>query len=319
MSSVARSLLLIAPLALVKGANHIVTVAGAGLVYTPNYITAAAGDTVEFQFAQGGHSVTQGYFGTPCTPPTDGSGFNSGFVENTTLPWVITVQNTDPIYYYCFVGEHCESGMVGGINTPTTGSETLAAYDTAAHNFQGLNGEPVSVQGGYFGYPSSSSSSSAPASTTTTSATTSSAPASTTSAPASSSASTSAYTSSSGSVSTTSASAYTSSTTSAASSSAQSTTCTTSGSASSSPVSPTSWSSGAVNGTTTTAWNTYTTITTSCSTSASLQPVIPSGTGYTSPPAFANATTPALPTYTGAAVVIAPVLAAIPVALLAAL
>jgi plastocyanin len=38
----------------------------AGLVYTPEFIMASIGDTVEFTFMKSNHSVTQSAFAKPC-------------------------------------------------------------------------------------------------------------------------------------------------------------------------------------------------------------------------------------------------------------
>src|SRR5438045_9118207 len=47
---------------------HIVNVGAGGLVYSPNSITAAVGDMVEFHFSSISHSVAQSSFGTHCAP-----------------------------------------------------------------------------------------------------------------------------------------------------------------------------------------------------------------------------------------------------------
>src|SRR3954452_18525341 len=59
---------------------HQVAVGKKGLVFTPDPITAAAGDTIEFTFAPGGHSVTRSTFSSPCQAATTNaiwSGFAS--------------------------------------------------------------------------------------------------------------------------------------------------------------------------------------------------------------------------------------------------
>jgi plastocyanin len=58
-----------------------VTVGGsAGLVYTPNSIAAAVGDTVLFTFLSANHTATQSAFTTPCEKLTGGT--DSGFMPN---------------------------------------------------------------------------------------------------------------------------------------------------------------------------------------------------------------------------------------------
>lgn len=39
------------------------------------------------------------------------------------------IENTDPIFVYCSVGDHCQDGMVAVINE---GSDTLDSYKSAA-------------------------------------------------------------------------------------------------------------------------------------------------------------------------------------------
>lgn len=59
--------------------------------------------------------------------------------------FVIKIANTDPIYYYCSFADHCSgSGMVGGINVPTTGN-TIDAYRTAANAFSGNAVSPAAI------------------------------------------------------------------------------------------------------------------------------------------------------------------------------
>ncbi|KAH8129467.1 hypothetical protein ACSS6W_008203 [Trichoderma asperelloides] len=107
-----------------------VEVGQSGLRYTPDTIKANKGDIVDFHF-DAMHSVVAGNFNKPCTPATSG-GFYSG-----TMPmgdetfFSITINNTDPIFFYCAVDSHCQGGMVGVINQ---GSDTLDSFRTAASN-----------------------------------------------------------------------------------------------------------------------------------------------------------------------------------------
>ena len=52
---------------------------GDSFIFTPNELTAAPGDFIQFQFKSGNHSVTQALFNDPCVPSL-GGGFHSGFV-----------------------------------------------------------------------------------------------------------------------------------------------------------------------------------------------------------------------------------------------
>jgi plastocyanin len=102
---------------------HTVDVGNNGnLAYSPNTITAAVGETVEFHFFAPSHSVAESEFNTPCLPPTNGAGFFSGVIstssgQNTNV-FTVTINDTNPIWFYCVIPTHCQSGMVGVINPP---------------------------------------------------------------------------------------------------------------------------------------------------------------------------------------------------------
>lgn len=90
------------------------------LDFTPASSKAEKGDTVVFTFYPRQHNVVQGSYDKPCQP-LDG-GFYSGFIPssdgaaNTTFE--IEVKDTQPIWFYCSQGDHCQGGMVGVINPP---------------------------------------------------------------------------------------------------------------------------------------------------------------------------------------------------------
>ncbi|KAJ4336299.1 hypothetical protein N0V95_008646 [Ascochyta clinopodiicola] len=107
------------------------------LVFKPDSITAAEGDTVTFHFWPKNHSVAQATFNSPCAPMNNG--FWSGFVATTDTQNVanssFTYEVTNasaPVWFYCTQGKHCQSGMVGVINPPATGAKTLAAFKNAS-------------------------------------------------------------------------------------------------------------------------------------------------------------------------------------------
>jgi plastocyanin len=86
------------------GATH--TVNQVGLTFQPSDITISQGDTVEWIWSSGGHTVTEG---TPCT-------YNGGFNEplNSSNPTVtLTFTDVGTIEYFC--QPHCGLGMVGSI------------------------------------------------------------------------------------------------------------------------------------------------------------------------------------------------------------
>ncbi|KZZ93306.1 extracellular serine-rich protein [Moelleriella libera RCEF 2490] len=97
-----------------------------GLVFTPPSVTAEKGDVLEYHFYKMMHSVALGQFANGCTPATQG-GFFSGVIRTAgdgPNPKVfrVTVNNTEPIAFYCTVLRHCQSGMVGVVNPPATDS-----------------------------------------------------------------------------------------------------------------------------------------------------------------------------------------------------
>ncbi len=54
-----------------------------GLAFTPNNVTAAKGDLLEFHFHAINHSVVMGDFSNPCQPAATG-GFFSGFMPTSS-------------------------------------------------------------------------------------------------------------------------------------------------------------------------------------------------------------------------------------------
>lgn len=104
----------------------VVNVGKNGLTMEPNDIAVPAGQTIEFHFFTGAHSVAQSAFDGPCTPlnATAGNGVEGFFsgsqaVQSGESPNVFRVVSTgSPMWYYCATGRHCQNGMVGVINKP---------------------------------------------------------------------------------------------------------------------------------------------------------------------------------------------------------
>lgn len=150
----------LALIGMTQAANIDIVVGKNGLTFEPNTTTAAQGDTLTFKFWPMAHSVVQGAFGSPCTPSDNG--FNSDFVRTTSgaanRTFVVTVNNTDPIWFYCSQGRHCQSGMVGVVNAPANNrSRTLEAYASAAADVSRAE-TPDSIRGGVFEASSASGS-----------------------------------------------------------------------------------------------------------------------------------------------------------------
>ncbi|KAF2448380.1 Cupredoxin [Karstenula rhodostoma CBS 690.94] len=117
--------------------DHLVVVGNGSLTFEPANLTAAEGDTVTFKFWPKSHSVAQAAFASPCTPLQNG--FWSGFIPSEKGPatetFMINITNaSQPLWYYCSRGNHCQDGMVGVINAPATGQRTLKAFTEAAAN-----------------------------------------------------------------------------------------------------------------------------------------------------------------------------------------
>ncbi|ETS78947.1 hypothetical protein PFICI_08800 [Pestalotiopsis fici W106-1] len=110
------------------------TVNNNSLIFSPDNIQVPAGDMVQFQFRAGNHSVAQSTFDAPCSPiseHTNQTGAFSGFMpvaassSTGMIPtWTIMVANTNPLWFYCATGKHCQAGMVMVINENTAANAT---------------------------------------------------------------------------------------------------------------------------------------------------------------------------------------------------
>ena len=102
------------------GTVHDVDVGENGFTFSPNTLTAAQGDTVNFHFYPGDHSVSQSTFDAPCVP-IPGNAISSGFINPTgtgeaSTMFSVTINDTTPIWIYCSQVTHCQSGMAMVIN-----------------------------------------------------------------------------------------------------------------------------------------------------------------------------------------------------------
>ncbi|KAF4459752.1 extracellular serine-rich [Fusarium albosuccineum] len=132
---------------------HVVKVGDGGLTFDPAEVTAAVGDTIEFHFYKGAHSVAQSNFSDPCQPINSSAIFSGPVKVDDGVSdevFTVTIEDESPIWYYCATGQHCQNGMVGVINAPTTGQRTLRNYARAAANADS-NVEPSSTGGGVLG------------------------------------------------------------------------------------------------------------------------------------------------------------------------
>jgi plastocyanin len=101
------------------------------LAFSPEAISAQAGDQVVFNFYPKNHSVTQSSFAGPCSFKE--GGFDSGFmpvaanVTETIPTYSITINDTQPVWVYCAqaantAASHCGAGMVFAVNCGPDGS-----------------------------------------------------------------------------------------------------------------------------------------------------------------------------------------------------
>lgn len=67
-------------LQLSSNASQVIVGGSAGLIYSPESVTAAVGDKINFVFMQQNHTVTQSTFDKPCVKKPDG--VDSGFLPN---------------------------------------------------------------------------------------------------------------------------------------------------------------------------------------------------------------------------------------------
>ncbi|KAF8973625.1 hypothetical protein BDZ97DRAFT_381531 [Flammula alnicola] len=108
-----------------------------GIGFDPSAINPAAGDVIVFEFRSGQHSVVQSTFDDPCV---GNGGFNSGIqtvsdslaVDAPGLPTVrLTVNDTNPLWFFDDAGGECNKGGVLAINP--SGTQSAATFkDNAA-------------------------------------------------------------------------------------------------------------------------------------------------------------------------------------------
>ncbi|RGP81627.1 extracellular serine-rich [Fusarium longipes] len=109
-------------------ANRIipVVVGGPQDTFVPNMIRAAVGDVIQFQFSNGNHTVTQSSEDSPCQPlqATQSGAIHSGHIpfvdgQTTVGTFNVPLTSTDPLFFYCATGPHCQLGQVMAINPPS--------------------------------------------------------------------------------------------------------------------------------------------------------------------------------------------------------
>ncbi|KAJ4294415.1 hypothetical protein N0V90_008105 [Kalmusia sp. IMI 367209] len=129
-----------------KAEVHTIDVGEDGLEFEPKTINPKKGDTVIFHLYPQ-HNVVSTSFNSPCV--SSDNGFFSGpfgQTDNGKKKFVVNVTSEDPVWYYCAVQKHCQNGMVGAWNAPTSGN-TIDAFADAAKNV-GQSSTPSSIKGG---------------------------------------------------------------------------------------------------------------------------------------------------------------------------
>ncbi|KAL5402567.1 hypothetical protein PMIN03_010565 [Paraphaeosphaeria minitans] len=132
---------------------HLVKVGAGGFQFEPAELTnVSVGDVVTYEFYPPDHSVARAEYGSACVPyeytGQDKTGFWSStqWVETASdiTHWNLTINSTEPIFYYCAAPNSCkEKLMVGAINPNST--HTLDGQIRAAEkaDFQVAPGEAV--------------------------------------------------------------------------------------------------------------------------------------------------------------------------------
>jgi len=92
-----------------------VLVGNGNLTYIPNEATANVGDTIQFQWTIGFHTVTQA-IGVDAACVKNPDGFTASGNQSAPFSWSVVVNDTKPIWFYCNIPTHCQKGMFGVIN-----------------------------------------------------------------------------------------------------------------------------------------------------------------------------------------------------------
>jgi plastocyanin len=124
-----------------NGVTHTIIVAPTEGVfrYMPFSTNASVGDTVEFYWSNGQHTVTSGSAVEVCTKNDQEGNFDSG-KQTAGFQYSMVVQDEKPKWFFCGVADHCKQGMFGGINInqPNPSGEYVPVSDVIA-NMSGNN------------------------------------------------------------------------------------------------------------------------------------------------------------------------------------
>jgi plastocyanin len=115
-----------------SGATHTVIVAPSQgvLRYVPFAVNASVGDTIKFMWGANNHTVTKGSALQPCNKTSDAL-FTSGS-RNKDFTFTQVVNDTKPTFFFCNTPGHCQKGMFGIINPPSSfGAPTSVGKEMA--------------------------------------------------------------------------------------------------------------------------------------------------------------------------------------------
>ncbi|WVQ99024.1 hypothetical protein IAU59_006156 [Kwoniella sp. CBS 9459] len=134
------------------GATHTVVVAPTKgvLRFVPFAIEGKEGDTVEFIWGAGPHTVTMSDGTNVCNKSTTANAFDSGKL-NATQTFSTKITSSSPQFHYCTVGTHCTSGMFGIINPPKNDTPPAASASASTASSSSSSAEKPSSTAGQGG------------------------------------------------------------------------------------------------------------------------------------------------------------------------
>lgn len=147
---------------------HLIKAGAGGFKFTPQEIhNVSVGDIVSWEFYPPDHSVARAEYNSACVPYEYTGKDKVGFWSETQ--WVkdtsqityfnITINSTEPIFFYCAAPKSCtDKHMVGAINPNSTQTLASQVHAAAVADFQVAPGETIPAE-------ASSTLSSAPTST----------------------------------------------------------------------------------------------------------------------------------------------------------
>ncbi|KNG48729.1 extracellular serine-rich protein [Stemphylium lycopersici] len=135
---------------------HLIKAGAGGFKFTPQEIhNVSVGDIVSWEFYPPDHSVARAEYGSACVPYEYTGIDKVGFWSETQ--WVndtsqityfnITINSTEPIFFYCAAPESCTGKlMVGAINPNSTQTLASQVHAAAVADFQVAPGEPIPAE-----------------------------------------------------------------------------------------------------------------------------------------------------------------------------